>query len=268
MMVNEIQFETPENVQVSYQVAGLGTRFVAWFIDTILVWFVAIVVFILVLLVAESTANVSKLLSPESQKEAGNPVGLVIIGLYYIAFSLSAWLYFGLSELRLGGQTLGKRRMGIRVVKADGFSLDPSVIFLRTLFRVIDHLPPMWIVLLLTKKSQRLGDLVAGTIVVADQSSQIGDFRQELMSRSVEQRQFRFDATVLKRARPQDVQAVEKILQGLPRLVPDQQQALLGRLVQPLANRLGVEVPAPSDWLAFVEDFLAAEYRRQYRKLG
>ena len=188
--------------------------------------------------------------------------------MYYIAFSLGAWFYFGLCELRLRGQTLGKRCMGICVVKADGFSLDPKAIFLRTLFRVIDQMPPLWIVLLLTQRGQRLGDLVAGTIVVADQRAEVGDLREQLLARPADQRQFRFDVTALNKARPQDVQAVEKILQGLARLSPSEQQALLARLVRPLSARLGVECPAESDWRGFIEDFLAAEYRRQYRKLG
>ena len=95
---------------------------------------------------------------------------MVIFGIFYLGFALSDWMYFGLSELLLRGQTFGKRQMGIRVVKADGFSLDPSAILLRTLFRVIDNMPPMWIVPLMTEKRQRLGDFVAGTIVVADQA--------------------------------------------------------------------------------------------------
>ena len=159
--------------------------------------------------------------------------------------------------------------MGIRVVKADGFSLDHAAIFLRTLFRVVDQLPPLWIVPLVTKKGQRLGDLVAGTIVVADQRGEIGDLREELLARPVDQPQFRFDAATLQRARPQDVHAVEKILQGLGKLSPLEQQKLLGRLVRPL-GRLGwvSNVRPKADWLTFLEDFLAAEYRRQYRKLG
>jgi uncharacterized RDD family membrane protein YckC len=267
-MANIIEFETPENVRVSYQVAGLGTRFVAWFIDSILVWVAAIVIFILMIVVAMASGVFAKTIFEPSDRESANAALLYIMGLYYIAFSLGAWFYFGLSELRLRGQTLGKRRMGIRVVKADGFSLEPKAIFLRTLFRIVDQMPPLWIVLLLTKKGQRLGDLVAGTIVVADQRGELGDLREQLLARPADQRQFRFDATTLQRARPQDVHAVEKILQGLVRLSPVDQQKLLGRLVRPLATRLGVECPGENDWRAFIEDFLAAEYRRQYRKLG
>ena len=259
-MNNTIQFETPENVRVSYQVAGPGTRFVAWFVDTILVSVAAFVIFIFMLIA------LSKAIPAGGEDFA--QAFIFIIGIFYLGFALSGWLYFGLSELLLRGQTFGKRHMGIRVVKVDGFSLDHSAIFLRTLFRVIDNLPPLWIVPLVTAKGQRLGDLVAGTIVVADQRVTLGSFREELIARTADKRQFRFDTAVLQRARPQDVQAVEKILQGLGKLSETDRQLLLGRLVRPLAARLAVECPEEADWLTFLEEFLAAEYRRQYRKLN
>ena len=53
-MNQAIQFETPENVRVSYRVAGQGTRFVAWIVDSILVWVAAIVIFIFVLIAVDS----------------------------------------------------------------------------------------------------------------------------------------------------------------------------------------------------------------------
>jgi uncharacterized RDD family membrane protein YckC len=259
-MNREIQFETPENVRVSYRTAGPGTRFVAWFVDTILVTVVAIVILIVVLTAIENAGF--------EARSRGKDVLLIIFGLFYLGFALSGWLYFGLSELLLRGQTFGKRQMGIRVVKVDGFSLDHAAILLRTVFRAIDHLPPMWIVPLMTEKGQRLGDLVAGTIVVSDQRAALGTLREELIARAADQPQFRFDTAVLSRARPQDVQAVETILQGLGKLSPIDRQLLLGRLVRPLATRLAVECPGEADWLTFLEEFLAAEYRRQYRKLG
>src|SRR5207253_7710422 len=99
------------------------------------------------------------------------------------------------------------------VVKADGFSLDPQAIFLRTIFRVVDHLPLLYIVPLLTAKGQRLGDLVAGTVVVSDERPELGGIRDQLSAQKTSECQFQFDASALKRSRPQDVQAVEKILE-------------------------------------------------------
>ncbi|HEY1785008.1 MAG TPA: RDD family protein [Pirellulales bacterium] len=259
-MNHEIHFETPENVRVSYRTAGPGTRFVAWFVDNILLTIAAIVIFFVVLTAVERAGV--------DVGAQGSEALLIIFGIFYLGYALSGWLYFGLSELLLRGQTFGKRQMGIRVVKADGFALDHAAILLRTIFRAIDNLPPMWIVPLWTEKGQRLGDLVAGTIVVTDQHAALGTLREELIARAADQPQFRFDAAVLSRARPQDVLAVEKILQAIGKLSAGDRQSLLGRLVRPLAARLAVECPAEADWLTFLEEFLAAEYRRQYRKLG
>jgi uncharacterized RDD family membrane protein YckC len=262
-MADDIQFETPENVRISYQLAGPGTRFVAWFMDNILIVIVAVVLFIGILIAGASLDIVGE----DRYGRSGHAL-LYLLGLYWIGYSLGGLLYFGLSELLLRGQTIGKRSVHIRVVKSDGFSLDPLAIFLRTIFRVIDHLPPLYIVPLLTSKNQRLGDLVAGTLVVVDEKHELGTLRDELSQRRSVDAKFQFDVVALKRARPQDVVAVEKLLERWAKLSQEQRQLFLARIVPPLAERLGLECPPLADCLGFLEDFLAAEYRRQHRKLG
>ena len=123
---------------------------------------------------------------------------------------MGSFIYFGLSELLSRGQTLGKRLSGIRVVRIDGFALEPAGILVRNIFRVIDNLPPLWIVPLVSKKSQRFGDMVAGTVVVFDKPESISDLRLTLSQRPAGTAQFTFDAAMLKRARPQDFQADRK----------------------------------------------------------
>jgi uncharacterized RDD family membrane protein YckC len=263
LMANNVQFETPENVQISYRIAGQGTRFVAWFADNILLALIAIGLFIVALIAGAST----DILSHEPGRSSSHAV-LYFLGLFWLAYSLGNLLYFGCCELFMRGQTIGKRSMRIRVVKADGFSLDPLAIFLRTIFRVIDHLPPLYIVPVMTKNSQRLGDLVAGTIVVVDEKAELGGLREDLSARKVVESQFQFDATVLKRATPHDVTAVERLLERWPKLSQAEQLKLLNQIVTGLAARLQVECPAPGDAYVFARDFLAAEYRRQHRNLG
>ena len=78
--------------------------------------------------------------------------------------------YFILFEWLLNGQTPGKRLLHIRVIKQGGYALRFFDTLLRNLLRVVDFLPLFYGVgltsLLLTRDSQRLGDLVAGTLVV------------------------------------------------------------------------------------------------------
>ena len=78
--------------------------------------------------------------------------------------------YFILLEWLLNGQTPGKRLLHIRVIKQGGYALRFFDTLLRNLLRVVDFLPLFYGVgltsLLLTRDSQRVGDLVAGTLVV------------------------------------------------------------------------------------------------------
>lgn len=270
-MSEKIEFETPENVKISYQLAGLGTRFVAWVVDSILLWVLAFVIFIVLLAAGASMGGaLDALIEPDRHISQGriDKFLLVMLAIFWVIFSLGSFAYFGLCELLLRGQTIGKRQMRIRVAKSDGFALDATSIFVRSIFRLVDQLPMLWVVPLFTENQQRLGDLVAGTVVIADAPPIATGARQELAARKPSESHFRFDATVLKRARRQDVEAVERILERWASLSPAQRLSLLERIVPPLATRLQVECPTNDERLQFLEDFVAAELRRQHRSLG
>jgi uncharacterized RDD family membrane protein YckC len=277
-MSAKIQFETPENIQVAYQPAGLGTRFVAWFVDNIIMFAAGVVIFFILICSGVITDTVIRDIVEPGRESARRSVdrspgqtpevGFYFIGLFLLVSGLGSFIYYGLSELFLRGQTLGKRLWGIRVVRLDGFALDPGGIFVRNIFRVIDHLPPLWLVPLVSKKSQRLGDMVAGTVVVFDKPESISNLRLSLSQRPSGEAQFVFDAATLKRARPQDFAAVEKILERWEQLTGNQQQTFLGQLVPPLAARLKTDLPPDDQRLQFLLDLLAAEYRRQHLSLG
>jgi uncharacterized RDD family membrane protein YckC len=270
----KIAFETPENIQVAYEPAGVGTRFVAWFVDSIILTIAGIAIFFILLCSGVITETVVRDIAEPARRSAqqrpGEPpeVAWYFIGLFLLISGVGSFIYFGLSELFSRGQTLGKRLSGIRVVRLDGFALEPGGILVRNLFRVIDNMPVMWIVPLLSKKSQRLGDMVAGTVVVFDKPESISDLRVALEQRPAGAAQFAFDAAALKRARPEDLEAIEKILERWPQLTEGQQTTFLSQLVPPLAGRLKTEMPADDQRLQFLQDLLAAEYRRQHRSLG
>ncbi len=84
-------------------------------------------------------------------------------------YGLGAILYFIYFEGAYG-QTLGKRAMGIVVVKTDGGDTDMAASVIRNLLRIIDTLPTLYILgiilILVTDDNQRLGDIVGNTVVV------------------------------------------------------------------------------------------------------
>jgi uncharacterized RDD family membrane protein YckC len=274
----KIAFETPENIQVAYEPAGVGTRFVAWFVDNIILTLAGLgILFILLCSGVITETVVRDVVEPareaarrSAEKRPGEvpEVTWYFVGLFVVISGVGSFVYYGLSELFSRGQTLGKRLSGIRVVRIDGFALEPGGILVRNLFRVIDNVPLLWIVPLVSKKSQRLGDMVAGTVVVFDKPEPISDLRVSLAQRPAGTAQFSFDAAALKRARPQDFEAIEKILERWQQLNDQQQTIFLSQLLPPLAERLKTEMPAEDQRLQFLQDLLAAEYRRQHRSLG
>ena len=110
---------------------------------------------------------------------------LYVAGLMMLIWGLGSFAYFGGCELLLRGQTLGKRLSQIRVVKVDGFQLDAASILVRNIFRVVDHLPPMWILPFLSRLGQRAGDMVAGTLVVHDAPTELSPIRTVLAERVI-----------------------------------------------------------------------------------
>jgi len=152
----KFSIDTPEQVSLEFNLAGIGSRFMAVFIDTLLQG---------MLMFAAMVAGVSvALLSQMGSTWAIAIVILVYFGIY--------WGYFAVFETVWKGQTPGKRLMKIRVIKGDGRSINVYDAMIRNLIRIIDFLPSVYAIGILTmfidKKNRRLGDLVAGTVVIHD----------------------------------------------------------------------------------------------------
>jgi uncharacterized RDD family membrane protein YckC len=97
--------------------------------------------------------------------------GAFIGGLFMsIILIIVIWIFYGIILETWKGQTVGKMVMGIIVVKENGEPCDFFAALLRNVFRIIDSLPTLYlvgfIVIALTEKKQRLGDRLAGTVVV------------------------------------------------------------------------------------------------------
>jgi uncharacterized RDD family membrane protein YckC len=270
-MPDVVRFETPENVQLSYQTAGLGSRFIAWFVDSMLLGIIMFLLLLVLLLAGAGSERILRDLGRSLEDtQPGRPPELPLYfwGIAMLVVGLGSFVYYGLSEYLMQGQTIGKRQVAVRVVKANGFSLDAGSIFLRNIFRVVDHIPALWIVPVLARNSQRLGDMVAGTVVVKEERSGMGRLRQRLLKRPAAESAFTFDGPSLERLRPSDVEAVERILERWNDVDPRVRKKVLEGACAPLAERLKVGPPEPARQRRFLEDLLAAEYRRQHRRLG
>jgi uncharacterized RDD family membrane protein YckC len=265
-MEQVIEFETPENVKVRYELAGLGSRFLAWFADQLIL---LILMFVLFVILAIADVDAARWFERLGQRGArGEDASLYIVGIAAMAIGLASFLYFALFELLMRGQTLGKRNVSIRVVKTNGFALDANSILLRSVFRIIDNIPLVWVVPFFSRYHQRLGDMVAGTVVVVDQPKQLGTLRDVLLERAPADRVFRISSTALKELRPVDIEAAEKLLERWNSLAAEQREPLARIISEGLAARLKIPAPPPGQDQQFLEDLMAAEYQRRHSQLG
>ncbi len=156
-----VSIVTPDRIELDFEVAGLGSRALALLIDVAL-----IVAGFFVLFLAASMGGFAAV-------AVGGAVGSLGTALLVLVLFLAQWGYFVLFEALGGGQTPGKRTAGIRVVRDDGFPIGWREAVLRNLVRAADNMPfPSFLVgalsIGLSRRGQRLGDLLAGTMVVRE----------------------------------------------------------------------------------------------------
>jgi uncharacterized RDD family membrane protein YckC len=156
--------ETPESVTFAYELAGLGSRGVAFALDMLLLG--------LVWLGEAALGGLVWLLVRTLAPAAATDAALWILGIMTVVAFASLWVYFVVCEVARGGRTWGKSRMGLRVVRDDGSRVGVFDSVIRNLLRVADMLPGNYAVgmlcILLNAKHKRLGDMAAGTVVVRD----------------------------------------------------------------------------------------------------
>jgi uncharacterized RDD family membrane protein YckC len=157
--IEKLTIDTPEQVALEMPLAGLGSRFLALFCDTLIQ---GIVYFVVVMAMA--------FIVPRSLD--WDTASKWVIAVVIIFFFLLYWGYFAIFETWWKGQTPGKRIVGIRVIKDTGRAITPFEAAARNLVRAVDQIPGFYAVgvvcAFFDKRNRRLGDFVAGTVVVHD----------------------------------------------------------------------------------------------------
>ena len=239
-----LDIQTPENVAFGYQVAGIGSRFLATLIDTVILVLLQGVLAVIVL------AMVSRIDAKQFTSWA-----YAALGLFLAIFN---WGYYILFEMLWNGQSPGKRWVGLRVIRRDGTPITLSEALVRNLARLVDFLPFAYgvgiIVMFLDKQSRRLGDLAASTLVVHDRapiSIETLSSRESVIPMPV-RRLMPMEDFPFERLTNDDLNLIEDFINRRGQLL--HQEALACQILNALYSRVGL--PAPSLNQTDVEDTL------------
>lgn len=163
---DQLKIDTPEQIALELPLAGIGSRFLAMAIDTLIQVALYLITGIIFLLLLPAGFSIFTFLP----KTLGPAIAI------FIGFAIY-WGYFAIFEIVWKGQTPGKRVAGIRVIKESGRPINAFEAVGRNFMRAIDMQPGILygfglVAMMLNKQSRRLGDFVAGTVVVHEKPSE------------------------------------------------------------------------------------------------
>ena len=250
-----MRVETPERIAFQYQIVGPFRRLMAYSLDIGIVALAflgcCVAVMLLFLLVMW--------LVPQIDGDFFGQLLASSLGLIAIIAALGFWFYGAVCETLRNGQTFGKQIANIRVLSTDGSAIDGVQAMVRNLFRFLDIMPfmpptiffvfdyfedayplPLFLAgltcMVFSQKFQRIGDLVAGTMVVLVER----DWAPELVSFS--------DPRVAKLAEmipndfvvsPSLAKALAAFVEAAPRLGPEHSSEIAASLAKPLKEKFG-----------------------------
>ncbi|MCX6345210.1 MAG: RDD family protein [Armatimonadetes bacterium] len=258
-MAREITIMTPEQVEVKFELAGIGSRAIAMIVDTLWQTLVFIALYFLLFIV-----GVSSIVGSSSP-----PMWLfAVFAIIVFVITSGYFLYF---EATKNGQTPGKKAAGIRVVRDTGHPIDFRSALLRNVMRIVDFLPGSYgvaiISVFLSNEYRRLGDYVAGTLVV-----KVGAKPDVLENRSAVNAPAAYPNAIgvsqvsetpsllpaesmpyISSIKKDEYRAIRHFLDRRIELEAQIALNLASKLAEPIAQKLKIEIVSIDDPVAFLE---------------
>ncbi|WML48946.1 RDD family protein [Neobacillus sp. PS3-34] len=245
MNQEQMDIKTPEYVSIQFQLAGLGSRATAFIIDQLLLWTVNILSLVVMFFVMKGISEFPFFLDENSM-----PLAITVIALFIIN-----WGYFFAFEFFSGGRTIGKRLLGIRVIQENGHSITLLSSFIRNFIRIIDSLPVGYflgmIMVFFHPKHKRLGDLVAGTIVVHERKAKgkkkLSPLEKEIQSRGLTKDHLQIDEWSLKSFAKKDWKLISTYAGRFSQLPTAEKNQLTKQIAEILFSKIGLETDGKDD---------------------
>jgi uncharacterized RDD family membrane protein YckC len=258
--------ETPERVPLHFALASIGNRFLACAFDHAL----QLLVIIIVVITLVWTGNKLGVWYGKLTDAPKWVVAVIILSVFVIWSS-----YFAIFEWAWNGQTPGKRWLKLRVIREDGRPVTFWEAAARNLVRILDMMPfPFYSIGLVcvfaSSRDQRVGDLVAGTVVVREREAQAPSFDQVFNAPTSDvalRRSFKpvpFTAS-LGALTPSEIEVVEAFLRRRWDLPEAPRQWMAWRVATPILDKIRPRFdPETFTYEGFLEELLH-RYRAEHR---
>ena len=160
MLPDVLKVRTSDNVQIGYVSAGIPSRFMAFLLD-ILINFAVLAV-----------AGVAAAALYGAMGSNGGVAEALALTVFSLVLILGHFLYFAILEATSAGRTPGKRALGLRVVRIDGSAPGLGESLVRNIARIVDYTLGIGLfVAFFHPQSRRVGDLLAGTVVIRERAA-------------------------------------------------------------------------------------------------
>jgi uncharacterized RDD family membrane protein YckC len=257
-----LTIQTPEYVGFQYILAGLGSRATAFLLDTAIRLLFLLVIFVVIMLLSRSLTSL-------------DPTGIVsslsknwIMALGVMAYGIIDLGYFLLFEALWNGQTPGKRQQRLRVIRMDGSPIGWLGSAIRNVLRAVDILagvyPIGFVVMFMSRNSQRIGDFAAGTVVIVERGRGIPKERVAHQQTDVEKRED--IEAYISTLEAKQYQVLRSFLERREEMDQDHRQQLARLLVQRLMDQWEISKKLDIAYESFLEKVVEA-YERIRRAL-
>jgi uncharacterized RDD family membrane protein YckC len=262
---------SPEQVGLDFEIAGPMSRAMAFSIDYAVILVAEIVVFVALVFAAMSLMELEQLNTWVSEAQDGLARG-ELTGAPWMYAVLAVWIvlefvlqfgYFVASELLMQGRSLGKKFVGLRVVRDGGLPVTLHESMVRNLLRVVDMLPASYFVglvsMICSRQTRRLGDFGAGTLVIRESRGEPSRPLDLAREPGPGETVFRFDREQLAAIGPVERRLARQTLRRAADLGQRESERVLARAVAVLCARSDYrETIEPAEARGFLQALLRA----------
>jgi uncharacterized RDD family membrane protein YckC len=239
------QYQTSEKVKVNFEIAGISYRIVSFILDALIQGAIFFIFYIIIFVLILGGIAVNEIVQFQTDSYAAVVLVLLMLG------GIAITAYRMIFELVWKGQTPGKRILNIRVVRDDGSYVNAFAVILRNIFRIIDMLPISHLVgvitMIISKKNKRIGDIVAGTIVIAEKKVFLPKPVPEINLDC-------FDGidNIVEKFTSKDREIIKTFCDSAGSVQKDARIKIEDKLVELIEKRIGVQCPDNVDKTTFI----------------